>query len=87
MEIKAFCQIFATVDMCRLPGGHHHRTKNAELHPDALDDKSEGKTDDRSMPAGTRSDDCLAGSAAATTTTSKEHGHKAKEHGGKRRKK
>jgi hypothetical protein len=87
MEIKAFCQIFATVDMCRLPGGHHHRTKNAELHPDALDDKSEGKTDDRNMPAGTRSDDCLAGSAAATTTTSKEHGHKAKEHGGKRRKK
>ena len=32
MDIETFCALFASVDMCRLPGGHRHRTKNAELH-------------------------------------------------------
>lgn len=33
MSVDDFCSVFATVDMCRLPGDHHRRTQNAELQP------------------------------------------------------
>jgi hypothetical protein len=76
MDIETFCTLFASVDMCRLPGGHRHRTKNAELHALA---ESEEAARERTSPADplSRTEDWLAGASAATSPSSK---------GGKRRK-
>ena len=49
MDINSFCEIFVSADMCRLPGGHHHRTRNAELHP--LDAEATAKAEAESARA------------------------------------
>lgn len=78
MDIDSFCAIFASVDMCRLPGGHRHRTKNAELHPLREEDV------DGASPGGSAGDmlgqaeDWLAGTAAAASPFGKGKAAKSK---------
>ena len=78
MDIDSFCAIFASVDMCRLPGGHRHRTKNAELHP-LTEEDVEGAS-----PGGSAGDmlgqaeDWLAGTAAAASPSGKGKAAKSK---------
>ena len=33
MAVGDFCEVFATIELCRLPGGAHRRTANAQLTP------------------------------------------------------
>ena len=33
MAVGDFCDVFATIELCRLPGGAHRRTANAQLTP------------------------------------------------------
>jgi len=43
MEVGDFAERFYCVDFCRLPGGHHRRTANAEIH--IVADRGAGGTD------------------------------------------
>jgi hypothetical protein len=94
MDVDSFCEVFATLDMVRLPGGHRHRTKNAELTPLASlaeEDETDGH-EGGAAPTGTggnggaeNEDQWLVGTAADSSPT-KERKHPKHRAGGKPKK-
>jgi hypothetical protein len=90
MDIETFCALFASVDMCRLPGGHRHRTKNAEMHALAeSEEAADGASPSAADPL-SQTEDWLLGTCAAASSPTGMGGQKGSPHkakAGKRKKK